>query len=132
MNFTLFSASSGCTGKAGVAFQPVGHLVQHGLEAVQLILIQCAGQLGDALLVELVQTIVQLVSAVVQLACTLVQGVHAIVQGLGTGGKLCAAVLGRVCAVCSGLHTGGVLAHDGNEVLDLERLSFRARTSAIS
>ena len=86
---------------------------------MQLILIQCAGQLGDALLVELVQAVVQLVSAVIQLACALVQGVHAIVQGLSTGGKLCAAVLGRVCTVCGGLHTGGVLTHAGNKELDL-------------
>ncbi len=57
-----------CTGKAVVAFQTVGHGIQHGLEAVQLILVQCAGQLGDALLVELVQAVVQLMGAVVQLA----------------------------------------------------------------
>ena len=67
---------------------------------MQLILIQCAGQLGDAFLVELVQAVVQLVGAVVQLACALVQGVYTVIQGLGTGGKLCAAVLGRVSTVC--------------------------------
>ena len=45
--------------------------------------IQRAGQLGDAFLVELVQTIVQLACAVIQLTCTGVQGVHAVIQGLG-------------------------------------------------
>ena len=45
-----------------------GHLVQHGLQAMELILIQRAGQLGDAFLVELVQTVVQLACAVIQLS----------------------------------------------------------------
>ena len=69
-----------CTGKAGVVVQAVVHLVQHGFQAMELILIQRAGQLGDAFLVELVQTVVQSACAVIQLTCTGVQGVHAVIQ----------------------------------------------------
>ena len=92
---------------------------------MELILIQRAGQLGDAFLVELVQTVVQLACAVIQLTCTGVQGVHAVIQGLGACSQLCAAILCGVGTVRSGLHACGVLVHAGNKELDLRKAGLQ-------
>ena len=92
---------------------------------MELILIQRAGQLGDAFLVELVQTIVQPACAVIQLTCTGVQGVHAVIQGLGACSQLCAAILCGVGTVRSGLHACGVLVHAGNKELDLRKAGLQ-------
>ena len=91
----------GLTGKAGVVLQTAGHLVQHGLQAMDLLLVQSAGQLGDALLIELVQAIVQPDRAIAELACAIIQGGHAVVQGLGAIGQLGGTVLcGVAIATC--------------------------------
>ena len=92
---------------------------------MELILIQRAGQLGDAFLVELVQTVVQPACAVIQLACTGVQGVHAVIQGLGACGQLSAAILCRVGTIRSGLHACGVLVHAGNKELNLRKAGLQ-------
>ena len=42
---------------------------------MDLLLVQSAGQLGDALLIELVQAIVQPDRAIAELACAIIQGV---------------------------------------------------------
>ena len=86
---------------------------------MELVGVQRAGQLGDALFVELVQTVVQLDCAIRQLAHTVVQGGHAVIQALRAGSQLGAAVLGRVRAIGSGSDAVGVLVDAGHKILDL-------------
>ena len=120
----------GLTGKAGVVLQTAGHLVQHGLQAMDLLLVQCAGQLGDALLIELVQAIVQPDRAIAELACAIVQGGHAVVQGLGASWAAPSfAEWAPSAAVATPLVYWLTL---DTKYWICARLFFRARTSAIS
>ena len=60
---------------------------------MDLLLVQSTGQLGDALLIELVQAIVQPDRTIAELACAIIQGGHAVIQGLGAIGQLGGTVL---------------------------------------
>ena len=88
---------------------------------MDLLLVQSAGQLGDALLIELVQAIVQPDRAIAELACAIIQGGHAVIQGLGAIGQLGGTVLCGVGTVSGGGNTVGVLVDTGHEILDLRQ-----------
>ena len=64
----------GRTGKAGVTGEATGHLLHHGLQGVELVGVQCAGELRNALLIELHKAAVELVGAVLELEHTLKEG----------------------------------------------------------
>ena len=88
---------------------------------MDLLLVQSAGQLGDALLIELVQAIIQPDRAIAELACAIIQGGHAVIQGLGAIGQLDGTVLCGVGTVSGGGDTIGVLVDTGHEILDLRQ-----------
>ena len=92
---------------------------------MDLVGVEGAGQLGDALLVELVQAVRQPSGTVGKLPHTVVQGGHTVVEGLGAIGQLGAAVLSGVGTVRRSGHAAGVLANAGNEELDLRKAGLQ-------